>query len=207
MKRLSHVLVIFLVPSCALACGTERWKVKTLADADVYKTNSAPIEAKIADLVALEAPRQIAKADDSRFPEELTVYKVSARLMGFKKEADGDFHIVISDGKWTMIVEIPDPACVGKPYKDDMKRLRDTWEKRFGKATTKFKDVSRHRIAIEVEGYGFFDFIHGQIGVAKNGFELHPIISWSDALFDSFEEEKPKVIVKPVVVEEIIKTR
>jgi hypothetical protein len=29
---------------------------------------------------------------------------------------------------------------------------------------------------IEVEEVGFFDMMHGQSGVAKNGFEIHPIL-------------------------------
>ena len=30
-----------------------------------------------------------------------------------------------------------------------------------------------------VTGVGFFDFIHGQTGVAPNGIELHPVLAFS----------------------------
>jgi hypothetical protein len=29
---------------------------------------------------------------------------------------------------------------------------------------------------VRVTGIGFFDFIHGQAGVAPNGIELHPVL-------------------------------
>ncbi len=30
---------------------------------------------------------------------------------------------------------------------------------------------------VEVTGVGFFDFLHGQTGVAPNGIELHPMLA------------------------------
>jgi hypothetical protein len=34
-------------------------------------------------------------------------------------------------------------------------------------------------VPVHVTGIGFFDFIHGQTGVAPNGVELHPVLSIS----------------------------
>ncbi len=31
-------------------------------------------------------------------------------------------------------------------------------------------------MVVTVEGVGFFDFLHGQTGVADNGVELHPVL-------------------------------
>jgi hypothetical protein len=86
----------------------------------------------------------------------------------------------LDDAKKTMVNEMPSPACVPEEYRVQMGALRDSWEKRFGKATAKYKDVHQHRIKVQFVGVGFFDFIHGQTGVAKNGFELHPILAWQE---------------------------
>src|SRR5438046_10685755 len=55
-------------------------------------------------------------ADQRIGPIETQTYKVRARLISYKLEQDGDFHIVIADvedpGK-TMIAEIPSPDCAG----------------------------------------------------------------------------------------------
>src|SRR5436309_8739932 len=55
-------------------------------------------------------------ADQRIGPIETQTYKVCARLISYKLEQDGDFHIVIADvedpGK-TMIAEIPSPDCAG----------------------------------------------------------------------------------------------
>lgn len=32
-----------------------------------------------------------------------------------------------------------------------------------------------------IRGIGFFDFLHGQTGVAPNGIELHPVLRFMDA--------------------------
>jgi hypothetical protein len=32
-----------------------------------------------------------------------------------------------------------------------------------------------------IRGVGFFDFLHGQTGVAPNGIELHPVLKFTNA--------------------------
>ena len=32
-----------------------------------------------------------------------------------------------------------------------------------------------------IRGVGFFDFLHGQTGVAPNGIELHPVLRFTNA--------------------------
>ena len=99
-------------------------------------------------------------------------------MVGFKRETDEDFHIVIADlndSSKTMVVEIPSEHCMKGEG-----RLQTSWETRFGKATPKFKRLAVHKIKVRVTGYGFFDVIHGQTGVAVSGFELHPLIDWEE---------------------------
>src|SRR5260370_1246977 len=36
--------------------------------------------------------------------------------------------------------------------------------------------VKTANIPVQIKGVGFFDFLHGQTGVAPNGIELHPLL-------------------------------
>lgn len=163
-------------------CGQERWPVKTLADDDAASVDPSVVTGlSVSDLVKFpgHSKKELLRMADSRYPEETKVYQVDAQIVGFKREADGDFHIVIADlrdPQKTMIVEIPDPVC-----KDlGQTQLRSDFEARFGHATAKYKTLAKPARVV-VSGPGFYDFIHGQTGVAANGFELHPVLkmSWS----------------------------
>ena len=183
MKR--RIAIAFLVVSlglpCSYACGVERWAVKTLADKDRLRVNTIPFDITIAELNIFPAPSRadLMAASDYRFaPWELQVYRVRGYLVGFKLETDEDFHIVIADVDdplKTMVVEMPSEHCMAGGGV-----VRASWEQRFGKAKPKFKRVPIHKTIIEVIGYGFFDVIHGQTGVAANGIELHPVVSWKE---------------------------
>ena len=103
------------------------------------------------------------------------MFTITATLIGFKIEADSDYHLVISDDRGnTMIVEIPSPSCVGSssPFTQAIANVRATFDGKL-KATSSFQHVN---IPVKVIGVGFFDRIHGQTGVAPNGVELHPVL-------------------------------
>lgn len=209
----AFLLGFLLAPAVFAQCGEERIQVKTTADVNASKIDYTPVDATVAELNALPVPRGLEKNTETRFPEELKVYKVDAFLGGFKIElgdkkspGDRDFHIVIADLKTpdTMIVEMVHPDCVPKPFELLSATLRDTWSKRFGVPTKTFRDVSKHKMKIEVTGIGFYDIKHnndrdcnpgekptkkdkhgkmvcqGQDGHAKNNFELHRVISWKE---------------------------
>lgn len=185
LARLSaSICSLLLTAACAFPCGVERWAVKTFADSDAQKVSLTPVATTVASLNGVPAPSRVAldARPNSRFPAEFSTYKVEAYLVGFKREADEDFHIVIKDlsGPSTMVVEMPAGDCMPKALKNESVILQAAWQTRFGKATTKFKDIHQHKIKVEIVGVGFFDFIHGQTGVAKNGFELHRVISWKE---------------------------
>jgi uncharacterized protein (TIGR03437 family) len=156
-------------------CGAERWPVKTGTDADsklVNLNNVTPTA--IATLTALPAPSS--KPNNNRVqPTETTQFALNATLTEFKLEDDSDYHLVLSDpaGK-TMIAEIPSPSCVGagSPFTAGITRARSVFDARL-KATTSFKPAN---LPVQVKGVGFFDFLHGQTGVAPNGIELHPVL-------------------------------
>jgi len=75
-----------------------------------------------------------------------------------------------------MVVEVPASDCVADSIAGmQVDSIRRAFVAREGKASAKFKRVNP--IPVVIEGIGFFDFIHGQTGVARNGFELHPATS------------------------------
>jgi hypothetical protein len=142
----------------------------------------------VAELAAIQPPTraQLQKANATRWLDETREFTVKALLIGFKLEADSDFHVVIADPanpKATMIVEIPAPQCLkGAPsvpgkgsLGDQLQAQRDKLEAAYGKATPRFKRLAKP-VPVTVTGVGFFDFLHGQTGVAPNGFELHPVL-------------------------------
>jgi hypothetical protein len=154
-------------------CGLERWPVKTGTDADAGKVDLSAVQpTTIAHLAALAAPPVLPQA--SRIPPvEVTVYQVTATLAGWKIEADRDVHAVLSGGTQTMIVELPDPACAaGSRFLPQITAARNAFDTQFHPS-----DVWRHAGGtVTVTGVGFWDFPHGQTGVAANAIELHPVL-------------------------------
>jgi hypothetical protein len=161
-----------------LHCGAERWSVKTLSDADVAKVNFNPVPATIGELTFLPVPAAL-PANHRIAPVELTTYVVRARLIEFKRESDDDFHLVIADPNdrdRTMIAEIPAPGCSGaagllapprREFVDLFGRVSLSWS---------WSRPARTVDLVEITGVGFFDFEHGQNGVAPNAIELHPVL-------------------------------
>jgi hypothetical protein len=165
------------------ACGKERWPVKTLTDSlgeKVAASSSTP--AKVAELVTVSAPtrKQLLAAAARRFPQEQIVYRVSVLVIGDKREADSDFHIVLADPvqqSVTLIAEIPSGSCTAAKRAKFFNDERAQFATDFGKpAQGKLRKLAQP-VAACVTGVGFFDFLHGQDGVAPNGFELHPVLS------------------------------
>lgn len=157
------------------SCGVERWSVKTGTDADVGLINlQSTTQTTIATLTALPTPSTL-PANNRIQPTETTVFQLHDTLTEFKLESDSDYHLVVSDGSGkTMITEIPDPACVGSssPLLSGIQHARSEFDARFT-PTTSFQTVN---IPVTVTGVGFFDFLHGQTGVAPNGIELHAVL-------------------------------
>lgn len=167
----------------------ERWTVKTAADPDARAlTNQPPTPGTIAALTALPVPPLLPPNGRSDGAEK-TVWSVQATLTAYAAEADGDYHMVISDqaGR-TMIAEIPKPGDIpGQSYfAAEIASARSAFDDHFqikespdqptptGAGSSPFRDV---RIPVRLLGLGFFDFNHNQRGVAPNAIELHPVLS------------------------------
>lgn len=156
-------------------CGVERWAVKTGTDTGAAKIKLAapPMVTTIARLIALTAPNPLPPS--TRVPPvETTVYQLHATLTGFKVENDSDYHLVLSDGTHTMIAELASPSCVKSgPLKAKITAARAEFEKAYS-PTPAFTHVN---VPVTITGVGFFDFAHGQTGVAPNAIELHPVLN------------------------------
>src|SRR5262245_1459926 len=96
----------------AAGCGVERWAVKTMSDVRARRVRTAPTRTTIASLRRLRAPASLGWLRIA--PVEFRTYRVTARLLAFKREADSDIHLVIADPKTggTMIAEFPFTSCV-----------------------------------------------------------------------------------------------
>ena len=80
--------------------------------------------------------------------------------------------------------EIPSPSCVdeGSPFFEAIKDAREKFDATF-QPTGQFQDTNT---PVKVVGVGFFDFHHGQRGVAPNAVELHPVL---DIIFNPVPQQ------------------
>ena len=173
----ASVFAVLATAPSAVACGIERWPEKTLQDRRAALVNFTPKPISVETL-----RRKRVRRDPEGFrkaPVETTVYSVRARLLGVRAEEDGDVHLVISsltNRRRTMIVEMPSADCVARASNSarrKMRAARRSFERVCGPPSDTFEAL--HGTAT-IDGVGFFDFIHGQTGVAPNGIELHPVL-------------------------------
>lgn len=162
-------------PPPSSACGVERWSVKTGTDSDAGSINlGSTTYTTVSAMDALPKPSSL-PANNRIAPTETTVYSIDALLTVYVREDDSDYHLVLTDTSGgTMITEIASPSCVGpgSPLVAGITNARAEFDARYS-VTTSFKTAN---IPVRVRGVGFFDFIHGQTGVAPNGIELHPLL-------------------------------
>lgn len=159
----------------ASSCGVERWAVKTGTDADAGKVSLGhPAVTSIAYLTSQPTPGSL-PANARISPVETTEWILDATLTEDKYETDSDYHLVLSDSaRRTMIAEIPDPGCVGaaSPFLAGIQHARSQFDLAYH-AGGSFSMVN---VPVRITGVGFFDYQHGQTGVAPNAVELHPVM-------------------------------
>ncbi len=171
------------------SCGVERWSVKVGTDPDVSLVDlNHVVPTTIFDLGSIPAPVDPpGPPDNARVaPTETTVYVVNALMTFYKKETDVDYHIVLQDpAGHTLIAEIPNPACILAPNPSGPGRILvpsplgpgiAAARARFDARLTATPDFQTANIPVQVKGVAFFDFEHGQTGIAPNGIELHPVL-------------------------------
>ena len=176
----------------------DRWAVKTGADpAAKYLRTSVTQPTRVKKVIPIERPIELPLkappgkgAQTTRYSDtESKVFTIDADIIRYRLDPDDrDFHIVIRDHddakaedapadsgeRRTMIAKIPDPAVVvrSSPWRSAIVRVRRDFEQRFHPGTV----FTERIIHAKVTGVGFFDYIHGQNGVALNGLELHPVL-------------------------------
>jgi hypothetical protein len=147
--------------SAARACGVERWTVKTLQDRPrLLRTRATTV----AHLASLPRPSSLPAI---RLPFERHIFSVVAAVTLDRPEDDGDLHLVLRKGASHMIAEAPSPSCTTGATAYRRRQMRN--------ARSVVRLCSRARVV----GVAFFDFLHGQTGVAPNGIELHPILGFA----------------------------
>jgi hypothetical protein len=164
----------------ASACGVERWRIKTLTDKDASKVDLTPRATTVDALRAQPAPARL--SDRRGRGVERSTFRVRADLVEMKREADSDVHLVIAQPdqpSHTMIVELPAAGCNHGATASARKRMasaRRALDDACGTASSgSFHKLNGHAT---ITGVGFFDFKHGQRGVAPNAIELHPVIAF-----------------------------
>jgi hypothetical protein len=164
-------------------CGTERWSVKTLTDTAASKVGFVTLKSRTIEKLRHLKPPSPLKASTPRRPgTERSVYQVTARLMAMRREDDSDIHLVLADPKLggSMIAEFPASSCtVGADAKERkaMDSARDDLAAACGGLPASTPRTLTGTATLT--GVGFFDPIHGQAGVAPNGIELHPVLSFT----------------------------
>ena len=102
----------------------------------------------------------------SPLPFERHIYRIHAAVTLVRHEDDSDLHVVVRDAKGrTMITEAP-ISCAPRATAPRRQQM--------GVARAGVR-VCAHAV---VTGVVFFDFFHGQTGVAPNAIELHPILAF-----------------------------
>src|SRR5262245_9529807 len=166
--------------STQVGCGVERWSVKTLADPAGRTLRLTPKGTTIRALRRKTVPGYLGLRRGRGV--ERTTFRVRAKLVEMKLEADSDIHLVIADPSRTgatMIAELPSPSCTAgatPKARLKMRQARKAFIAACGSPTGSFRKLSG---TATVTGVGFFDQIHGQTGVAPNGIELHPVVGFS----------------------------
>ncbi len=153
---------------------------KTLTDKGAAAVNFTPAPTTVSSLRALPVPPGAGLGAPRQTAETMT-FQVTVQLVSAKLEPDHDIHLLISDqaGSGTMITEFPDPTCPAaslSAHVSEMATARAALLAAIGPVSAlSYKPLGG---TATLTGVGFFDSVHGQRGVAPNGIELHPVLSF-----------------------------
>jgi len=84
-----------------------------------------------------------------------------------RQEDDLDYHLVLRSRTRTMIAETPSSLCTVGATAYRRNQMNDA------------RKVARVCARAPVVGVAFFDYNHGQTGVAPNAIELHPVLGFA----------------------------
>ena len=177
------IISAVLINSCAKpnknnprCTGNDRWDVKTLSDPDTTGINFNPISTTVSNLITIQ-PQNTVSTNTPRFGIEFKTYTLQCHIREFKLSDDGDLHLVLvdlSDTSKTMIGEIPDPVCDAVQQSVRYAQIKQV-RKDFQNTLLTTAQVDPHAI-YTIIGVAFYDKVHGQLGVAPTGIEIHPVL-------------------------------
>lgn len=173
-------MISLLLALLLSGCGEERWAVKILQDSEAVLIYPTPVETTVPQLRSIHAPPY--SASRGRNETELTTYRIVVYVIGVKLETDGDIHVVVAETpstKATMIVEFPSAECA-----PEFATVREKFVRLLGRPPTAKYRKRVKPLRVELVGTAFFDLLHGQVGVAPNGIELHPVLDVGEASYD-----------------------
>src|SRR5580765_8088826 len=127
-QLLAFTFLLFINDKIFGQCGSQRWEVKTLTDAESGDVKFTPIKSTVSKQLLFIKPAF--HLDNPRDSTEKRVYKIDCILLEYVQEGDSDWHLVVKDlvTNEKMVVEIPDTDCVdmSNPHfsKIDLSRRR-----------------------------------------------------------------------------------
>ena len=162
-----------------LACGVERWFVKTLSDQDAGSVNVAAVTPISLRELNGFATHCTDIPDRRAFPEEFKVFETMGRITYVARENDRDYHVALEDPNapgFTVVAELADILCVGavlSPHLSSLTAADAMWRVLLDNRSPS----TLVGTMVRVRGVGFYDFAHGQRGRSQNCIELHPILA------------------------------
>ena len=153
------------------ACGTERWDIKTGTDPYTGSVSLVPKPNTIATLAALPAAGGGTQRES---PTEVTLWQLTDVTLtelqdGVRQRLPPRHRRRLRDHDRT----IPYPSCAAaSPWICFITRARSEIDSKYTVGTSPQNPAA----TITVRGVGFFDYKHGQTGVAPNAIELHPVL-------------------------------
>lgn len=158
-----------------LACSG-RAGVQTLSDPDAKRIGFRPRTIGITRLGRLRAPDIGVEAPRVK-GVETTTYKVRGQLVGMSGQ-NGDIRLVVSDAKrrdLRVAAVFPRASCNQSSVKQAaIEHARRQLIRRCGKTSSRFRGLKGK---VTIKGVGFFGAIRRASAGARNGIELHPVIS------------------------------
>ena len=160
-------------------CGAWRSEVKTLSDPDRRDVNFLARRISVQNLRRVDPPATLGINTPRLGGVESRVHEVRAQVVEVRSKRDGTIHLVIAprnDRNDTMIVQFPADRCVDSSFRrPEMRRARADLLDACGSISSGFTELTGN---VVIRGVGFWDEVHGQRGVAPNGIELHPVLSF-----------------------------
>lgn len=159
-------------------CGKSRTDIKMLVDTGIKHIDFTPRRKEVNELAKLPKPTVKISSTLPRLPAECVTYQVNCRILEYKKEDDGDYHLIIQDisDTTTIVAEIVDPRCEVARKSNYFKQF--LFVRRAFEACTLSNGKVKKGI-YKIIGVAFYDKLHGAEGASANGIELHPLIYFS----------------------------